>query len=128
MEEHDDQHEAVYFDNLSSLGGRLCLTGCRSLDIWLWEMKEYGVQESWAPACLENIHFPDTDLTSLCFLRIGQLLAIHNGKKLIRCYSGEETAGSFVANSRPFSEATMFVESLLSPTYYNGNDGQLFSE
>ncbi|KAB1224761.1 hypothetical protein CJ030_MR1G028611 [Morella rubra] len=132
-----EQHVAVYLGNLRNVEGHLCLTGYTALDIWLWKMKEYGVQESWAPmfriACL-YIYVPDTELTpvtslsSLCFPRIGQLLAIHNGKKLIKCYSGEETVESFVACGRGISEATLYVESLLSPACYNGNDGQLFSE
>lgn len=108
------------FGTFGHIGGRLSFTRCSPTHIDLWEMMEYGVQESWTIMFKvnrsENGVIRD-DLTPLCFSRGGQVVAIVDSRvELIRFNPTGEIVESFLLCRKPIgSDLDIFVESLFSP-------------
>lgn len=96
------------------------------MHIELWGMMEYGVQESWATLFRVSLLQYGGSLAPLCFSSGDQLVAINNIKDLIRSNpEGEILERIMIYGGLEWEvEACAFVESLLSPNDYNGDDGR----
>ncbi|KAB1201526.1 hypothetical protein CJ030_MR0G003213 [Morella rubra] len=126
-DEYDDElNEELYFHTLKNLGGRLCFTCYRRTRVELLAMMEYGVLESWAIQFRVVRFDSGYDLTPLCFSKNNELLAMNScGRELIRSTPQGEMGERFVVCSEPNGcHAAVYVESLLSPNRYHGDEGQ----
>lgn len=121
----DEDGEGIFFTALRNLRGRLCCICERHMDIELWGMMEYGVQESWATLFKVSLLQYGGSLAPLCFSSGDQLVAINDIKDLIRSNpEGEILERIKICSGLEWEvEACAFVESLLSPNDYNGDDG-----
>ncbi|XP_041016641.1 F-box/kelch-repeat protein At3g06240-like [Juglans microcarpa x Juglans regia] len=131
----EDRYKGIFFCSLRNLGGCLCFISYNRTHIELWRMMEYGVRESWAlmlSIAYFHVRISRHNLAPVCISRDGQVVAINDGKELLRCNSDGEILEHVLAFSDSRKcKAAVFVESLISPNHYSGVDGQgqrLFSD
>ncbi|KAG7969574.1 hypothetical protein I3843_07G037400 [Carya illinoinensis] len=111
------------FSIVRNLGGFLCLVGYTHTHIDIWRMMEYGIEESWEPMLRVAYSRISRNSLPLWLSRGGQLVVIHAEKELMISEPEGElehvvTLGDFLC------EAAVFVESLLSPNHYGGDERQ----
>ncbi|KAG7969571.1 hypothetical protein I3843_07G037100 [Carya illinoinensis] len=126
--EVEDRFNGIFFCALRNLGGCLYFISYNRTHIELWRMMEYGVRESWALTlhiAYFHVKISRHNLAPVCISKDGQIVAFNDGKELLRCNS----EGEILEHVRAFSDSrkcktTVFVESLISPNHYSGDDVQ----
>ncbi|KAF5441922.1 hypothetical protein F2P56_023952 [Juglans regia] len=125
--QEDERPRRAPFSSLRNLGGCLCLVGYTRTHIDLWRMMEYGIGESWAPmlrVAYSHVEVYRYHLNPLWLSRGGQLVLIYAGKELMISKPEGEIEHVVAFSDSLTCEAAVFVESLISPNHYGGDERQ----
>ncbi|KAG6646866.1 F-box/kelch-repeat protein At3g06240-like [Carya illinoinensis] len=98
-----DRFNGIFFCALGNLGGCLYFISYNRTHINLWRMMECGVRESWAltlQIAYFHLKISRHNLAPVCISKDGQIVAINDGKELLKCNS----EGEILEHVRAFSD------------------------